>query len=288
MKFGIIPNLSKDTELSFTRELIDWLKQKNTGILINEGIAFRLNMQELGCSTENLLSGCDIVIVLGGDGTLLNIARQAALYDVPIFGINLGHLGFLTEADTSNMYAALERLLAGDYYIEKRTMLEAFIENDTIATEKFLALNDIGITRGTFSRIISYSIFINDNFVDLYSADGIIVSSPTGSTAYSLSAGGPIVDPHVNVLIITPICPHTLHSRSIVVSGEDTVRIEVADSNTEVMLTVDGQHGYKIKPGDTITVRQAQNYTSLVKLNENNFFEVLRRKMSERWNSKNN
>ena len=286
MKIGIIPNLSKDEDLKLTRSIAEWLLEKGVEIYLNENVASNLQMGQRGFKSEYIFKEADLIVVLGGDGTLLSISRQAAVYDVPLFGINLGHLGFLTEAETSDMFHALERLIAGEYRIEKRMMLEAYVEKDNILHAKFIALNDIGITRGTFSRIISYSIFINDEFVDLHSADGIVVSSPTGSTAYSLSAGGPIVSPDVEVFIITPICPHTLHSRSIVVSNKDIVKVEVCKNNTEVMLTVDGQHGYKIKPGETVTIKQSEHFTSLAKLNQRSFFDVLRRKMSERWINK--
>ncbi len=163
-------------------------------------------------------------------------------------------------------------------------MLEAKIEKDNIQSEKFIALNDIGIARAPCSRILRYKIFVNDNFVDLYSADGLVISSPTGSTAYSLSAGGPIVSPNVEALIITPICSHTLHSRSIVISSNDVVRIETCINDIEVMLSVDGQHGYKLESSDVVTIKKSQHYASLIKLKQRNFFEVLREKISEKWN----
>ncbi|MFZ5353549.1 MAG: NAD(+)/NADH kinase [Bacillota bacterium] len=287
MRFGIIPNLSKDSDLTITENIVKWLKNKNVEVMLNDTIANKLYMPELAFPVEEIYSDSDMVIVLGGDGTLLNVARQSCIYDVPLFGINLGHLGFLTETEVADMYHVFERILEGEYRIEKRMMLDAYVEKDNILLGRFTALNDIGITRGTFSRIISCSLFINDSFVDLYAADGLIICSPTGSTAYSLSAGGPLVSPLVKVLIITPICPHSLHSRSIVVSDEDIVKVEICENSTEVMLTVDGQHGYKLKPGDIVTVSKSGYQTSLVKLNQRSFFDVLRRKMSERMNYKN-
>lgn len=283
LKLGIIPNMEKDKDLLLTENITKWLIEKKAEVMLNKNIASLIAKPELGFNNEELFQDTDVIIVLGGDGTLLNIARQSASYDVPLFGINLGHLGFLTEVEAEDMYIALEKLISGEYEIERRMMLEATVEKDSIQLEKSIALNDVGITKGPFSRIISLGIYINDNFVDLYSADGIVISSPTGSTAYSLSAGGPIVSPDVKVLIITPICPHTLHSRSIVVSNEDVVKIEVCKNNTEVMLTLDGQQGYKVKSGDIVTVRQSQYYTNLVKLKGRSFFQVLRQKMSERW-----
>lgn len=283
MKIGIIPNMEKDINLELTESITKWLIEKNVAVLLNYSIASRIGKPELGFKSEEIYSNSNAIIVLGGDGTLLNIARQSAPYNVPLFGINLGHLGFLTEVEADDMFPALEDLISGEYEIEKRMMLVATVEKDGIELEKSIALNDVGITKGPFSRIISLGIYINDSFVDLYSADGVIISSPTGSTAYSLSAGGPIVSPDLKVLIITPICPHILHSRSIVISNNDIVKIEVCLNNTEVMLTLDGQQGYKVKSGDIVTVRQSQYFTSLIKLKNRSFFQVLRQKMSERW-----
>lgn len=288
LKIGIIPNMEKDKDLILTENITNWLMEKKAEVMLNKNFATLIAKSELGFNNEEIFENADAIIVLGGDGTLLNIARQSASYEVPLFGINLGHLGFLTEVEAEDMYLALEKLISGEYEIERRMMLEATVEKDSIQLEKSIALNDVGITKGPFARIISLGIYINDNFVDLYSADGIVISSPTGSTAYSLSAGGPIVSPDVKVLIITPICPHTLHSRSIVVSNEDVVKIEVCENNTEVMLTLDGQQGYKVKSGDIVTVRQSQYYTNLVKLKGRSFFQVLRQKMSERWSSNRN
>lgn len=283
MKIGIIPNVEKDINLELTGDIAKWLIKNNVKVMLDDIIADRLGKPELGLGENEIYKMSDIIIVLGGDGTLLKVARQSAPYKVPLFGINLGYLGFLTEVEASDMYPALETLISGEYEIEKRMMLVATVEEDGKELEKSVALNDVGITKGPFSRIISLGIYINDNFVDLYSADGVIIASPTGSTAYSLSAGGPIVSPDLKVLIITPICPHVLHSRPIVVSNEDVVKIEVCHNNMEVMLTLDGQQGYKVKPGDIVTVRQSQYFTSLIKLKDRTFFQVLRQKMSERW-----
>lgn len=282
MKIGIIPNITKDKDLNVTRSILYWFANKNIELLLEADIAKRLNYKNEGFNRDELYSQSDVIIVLGGDGTILNIARQSSHYDVPLFGINLGHLGFLAEAEISDMYLSLEKILNGDYFIEKRMMLEASFEDKRDELKELPALNDISITKGMQSRMISFSIFINDSFFELYSADGVVISSPTGSTAYSLSAGGPIVSPDLNVLIITPICPHTLHNRSIVVSERDVIRIEICGENTEVMLSVDGQDSYKLIPGNVIKVRSSSCVTNLVKLKQRSFFDVLRRKISER------
>ncbi|MHB1391759.1 MAG: NAD(+)/NADH kinase [Clostridia bacterium] len=282
MKLGIIPNLTKDKDLNVTRSILYWLANKEIEIFLEFDIAKSLDYKSDGFSRDEMYSSCDVVIVLGGDGTILNIARQSSNYGVPLFGINLGHLGFLAEAEISDMYLSLEKILNGDYFIEKRMMLEASFEDSEDELKDLPALNDISITKGMLSRMITFSVFINDSFFELYSADGIVISSPTGSTAYSLSAGGPIVSPDLNVLIITLICPHTLHNRSIVVSEKDVVRVEICEENNETMLSVDGQDSYRLNPGRVVKVRSSNCVTNLVKLKQRSFFDVLRRKISER------
>ncbi|MDD4504392.1 MAG: NAD(+)/NADH kinase [Clostridiaceae bacterium] len=282
MRLGIIPNLSKDKDLNVTRSILYWFENKDIELLLESDIAEKLNYMNNGYSRDELFSSSDVIIVLGGDGTILNIARQSSHYDVPLFGINLGHLGFLAEAEISDMYTSLEKIVEGDYFIEKRMMLEVSVEESKDEMNKLLALNDVSIAKGASSRMIRFSVFINDSLFELYSADGIVVSSPTGSTAYSLSAGGPIVSPELKVIIIALICPHTLHNRPIVISDKDEVRIEICEENSEVMLSVDGQDSYKLSPGRVVKVRSSNCVTNLVKLKQRSFFDVLRRKISER------
>lgn len=282
MKLGIIPNIYKDKDLNITRSILNWLLSKEIEPYLESDIAESLGYKGGGCSRDTMYSSCDVVIVLGGDGTILNIARQAAHFQVPLFGINLGHLGFLAEAEISDMYLSLEKIISGDYFVEKRMMLEACVDDTDLCMKELTALNDISVIKGMHSRMVRFSVFINDSFFELFSADGIVISSPTGSTAYSLSAGGPIVSPELKVLIITPICPHTLHNRPIVVSEKDEVRIEVCEDNPEIMLSVDGQDSYKLAPGMVVKVKSSNCVTNLVKLKQRSFFDVLRRKISER------
>lgn len=282
MKLGIIPNISKDKDLNITRSIINWFEDKDIELFLENNIAQKLDYRNEGFSREVIYADSDIIIVLGGDGTILNIARQSSKYQVPLFGINLGHLGFLAEAEISDMYHSLQKLITGDYFIEKRMMLEASVDGSGLDIKELTALNDVSVIKGMHSRMIAFSVFINDSFFELYSADGIVISSPTGSTAYSLSAGGPIVSPDLRVLIITPICPHTLHNRPIVVSGEDEVRIEICEDSPEIMLSVDGQDSYELAPGKVVKVRSSNCVTNLVKLKQRSFFDVLRRKISER------
>jgi len=281
-KVGIVPNLSKDSNLEFTSKIIEWIENAGGTVYLNEVASSKLDRLDLASRASTMYKEVDFVIVLGGDGTLLSVARQVAMNETPILGVNLGHLGFLAEVEVKDLYSALEKVMKGNYVIEKRMMLEANVIKDNIQTETFYALNDIGITKGSFSRIVKLETYVNNCLVDIYPADGLIISSPTGSTAYSLSAGGPIVNPDMSLLIITPICPHTLYSRSIVISDKETVRIEVQDNYHDVMLTIDGQQGYKLKGGDVITVTKADFCANLIKITDKCFYDLLRKKLSGR------
>jgi NAD+ kinase len=203
-------------------------------------------------------------------------------YETPILGVNLGHLGFLTELELENVYDGLEKISRGEYRVDKRMMLEAVVVKNNMITDNFYALNDVVITKGSFSRIIHLKTFINNRYIETYPADGLIISSPTGSTAYSLSAGGPILSPDVSGMVITPISPHTLNSRSIVISDKEEVKVEIVGDQNDVMLTIDGQQGYKLKTGDIILVRKAEFSANMVRLTDKNFYDVLRTKLNER------
>lgn len=279
---GIIPNLQKAGSLEVARELIKWLEDKGSRVLLNEITASELEMPGLAEKPSEIYKTSDFIIVLGGDGTLLSVARQVLWQQTPILGINLGHLGFLTELEQDNMYDGLERIRNGDYRVEKRMMLEAVLIKNNMITDNFWALNDIVISKGSFSRIIQLKTYINQSYVETYSADGIIISSPTGSTAYSLSAGGPILSPDIAGMVITPISPHMMSSRSIVISDKEEVKVEVVGDKNDVMLTIDGQQGYRLNAGDLIIVRKSEFSANMIKLRDKNFYDVLRTKLNER------
>jgi len=281
-KIGIIPNLNKQNSLKIAYQLIEWLEQKGVQVLLNEITANEVQRTDLAAKSADIYKTSDFIIVLGGDGTLLSIARQVMWYKTPILGINLGHLGFLTELETDNLFSGLERIKNGEYSVEKKMMLEAVVIKNNMITETFCALNDVVITKGSFSRIIHLKTFVDNHYIETYSADGLIISSPTGSTAYSLSAGGPILSPDLSGMVITPISPHTLNSRSIVISDKEQVRVEVIGDQSDVMLTIDGQQGYRLKTGDVIQVKKADFSANLIKQRDRNFYEVLRTKLNER------
>lgn len=278
---GIVSNFSKDPEGIRTSAIISKIQQRGMQPLVLPEVYGVINTGKV-VETESFYSLSDIILVLGGDGTLLRAARQACKYGLPVLGINMGRLGFLTEIEVSDIDLALDSILAGDYYIEQRMMLKAELVRQGGGVCQLIALNDIAIAKASFARIIHLKVFINDDFVGYYPADGILVSSPTGSTAYSLSAGGPIINPAMECLLLTPICPHALNARAIVTDSKDKIRIVVADKSRDVLLTVDGQEGVPVHKGDNIIITKAEVVTRLIRIRKRSFFNLLKDKMAER------
>lgn len=280
---GIIPNLDKDVELKYTRLLVESIKKEGGNALVSEEISGRLGLECGRVSDSEVYDNSDALICLGGDGTFLKAARKAYTRNLPVLGINLGSLGFLTEIDRNDIPQAAKRVIHNDFEIEERMMLEASVINGGEVVKKDIALNDVVVTRGALSRILNVKTYINDVFVDSFPSDGVIVSSPTGSTAYSLSAGGPIVDPDCDLIIISPICPHILYSRSVITTGNGVVRVEVDKKYChDAMVTVDGQEGIEITGGQWVEVRKASNCVKMMRINTRNFFNILRTKIYDR------
>jgi NAD+ kinase len=280
---GIIPNLLRDTDLNMTRTIAAWLVKEGFKVYATQHITEQVENISLSLTEGEIYKVCDIVIAIGGDGTILSVAEKACLVDVPIIGVNLGRLGFLADIEPADIADSLQKLLHEDYYIDERMMLKAKVIDPNGQEHIFHALNDINLTRGSFSRIAEFEILINGEFCDVYPADGIIVSTPTGSTAYNLSAGGPIVLPHTKVCIVTPICPHTIYSKSIIMSSEDTVQIKICHyDNINMELNIDGKTKMYLTPNHFIQIEKSPYVTRLVKLSELKFFEILRKKIVER------
>ena len=230
----------------------------------------------------DLVSSLDLLLTLGGDGTLLRGARLAAPCGVPVLGVNLGHLGFLTSFGPEALERGLESLLRGEAELDERMVLQARAETaDGVVRGSALALNDAVLHRGGVARMIRMAVYAHREEVGTYSADGIILATPTGSTAYSLSAGGPIVSPSVDCIVATPISPHTLAVRPLILSAAETVSVEVLSPTEELILTIDGQEGASLVPGDRLVVARAPTPMRLVRLPGQTFFSTLRRKL--RW-----
>lgn len=277
---GIVPNYNKEPAMKLVNELAEFLLKKECKVVLTYKIAEMTGLNDLGVTKYELYSKSDFIIVLGGDGTLLDTGRKAAKFGTPLLGINMGTMGFLATADGSEAEAAIEKVLNGEYKIEKRLMLESEIISDTDNPKQYIAVNDVCISRGVFTKITEYNIYVNEEYLATFRADGIIISTPTGSTAYNLSAGGPVLKPDIACMVITPICPHSLHSRSIVVSADDTVRIEASfGSNGDIIMSMDGQTSVILNNGDIINVRKSANSINIIKTNTRSFYEILRKKL---------
>ncbi len=285
-RIGIITNSDKDFDYTYTRLLAESIIKRGGHAFMSDVLA-EASGAGTGCgSDEDLVMCCDLLVCLGGDGTLLKAARRIYDKDLPIMGINLGNLGFLTEVDRSNIDTTIGQLFEDNYHIEKRMMLEAAVIRSGRETLTDVALNDVVITRGAAARILHLKAYINDMFVDTFPGDGLIISSPTGSTAYSLSAGGPIVEPDTDLMVVTPICPHILYSRSFITKSDSMVRAVVDEvSGHGAMVSFDGQEGHEMAGGDKVEVRKSKYSIKLVKMNTLNFFNILRSKIYYRGES---
>lgn len=275
---GFIINYRKKQPVILGKELIQWFYSKGIQVSspMEDGVILDLGKEQLFSSIDNKV---DCVITLGGDGTFLRAARLMAPHGIPILGINMGALGFLTEVELGEIEESLDKLIKGDYFLEDRLMLEAKVVRNKEVINSFVGLNDVVINKGPLARLNTLEIHVEEEFYTTYKADGIIVASPTGSTAYSLSAGGPLVYPDVDVIILTPICPHTLHARPLVIPANKMVKVRIVYKQSGSMLTIDGQNCFELLNGDEILISKASYSASLVRLKEKNFFKILREKL---------
>jgi NAD+ kinase len=277
---GIVAKRNRPAALALARRLVTWLRRRRKTVLVETEVASILRLSD-GVSKQEMMERADLVVVLGGDGTLLSVARHSGSRRVPVLGVNLGGLGFLTDVRPEEAFQALERVLAGHYRLERRSMLETAVVRGGKVLRRFQALNDVVINKGALARILDLQTSVDGVALCTYKADGLILSTPTGSTAYSLSAGGAIVEPSVGVLLISPICPHTLTQRPIVLPERARVRVAVCSPDEDVALTIDGQEGMKLATDDVVTVRPAKHRVHLVRSPTHSFFELLRTKL--RW-----
>lgn len=278
--FYIVYNPDKDDDAQVLARLRDYIQEKNCV----SGYIDCYSFSALGKDeVVRVLSGYDCILVLGGDGTLLNAASTVSHVDIPLFGINLGTVGFLTEGEVTNLAAIMERLLSDDFSIQERMMIRGSVRSGDNAVLRKRALNDIVISRAGFSRLIGLDVYVNGSFLNAYEGDGIIISTPTGSTGYNLSAGGPIVDPMAQLMIITPVCPHSLTSKSIVLPSDAEVSIAIAKKRktqeTEAIVSFDGGNDLELSAGDILDICVSQRTTKLIKASDVNFYEILRNKL---------
>jgi NAD+ kinase len=279
-KIGIIANVEKEKSAECSIQLRDWALTKGITVLFEEGIAGKIG-ETKGMDRRELASLVDLLVVLGGDGTILRTVRFVSEYDIPIVGINLGEFGYLTEVNLNEMFSALELIVKGEYQTEKRMMLDITIYLGTETVRQQSILNDVVITRGNLSRILNLETTVNERYLTTFRADGIIISTPTGSTAYNISAGGPIVFPEQDSFIINPICPFTLTNRPIIVPDSVEIKVITWTKGQGAILTLDGQVSYTMKSGDSMIVRKSPYVTNLVSSPHRDYMEILRTKL--RW-----
>jgi NAD+ kinase len=275
-RVGIVAKRSSSEALETAHELADWLGRRGLEPVLDEAGARA--RPDAGGAPFDSGAACDLVIVLGGDGTLLSVARTLEV-EVPILGVNLGRLGFLTEVNRTELYASLEDVLAGRYALEARSMINVELIRGGSAVQQFRVLNDAVIGKSALARIIELTLEVDGKLVSLYRADGLIVSTPTGSTAYNLSAGGPIIDPALPIIVITPICPHTLSQRPIVVPSTSAIEVTLETPREEVYLTLDGQEGEGLECGDVVRLTPSQLSARLVRTSGRTFYDSLRGKL---------
>lgn len=283
--FYIITNIQKDESLETTNFIRNYLEEKGCRCLVYE------EKNDYDTGKYRFTNAClvpdniEAVLVLGGDGTLIQAARDLLDKNIPLLGVNLGTLGYLAEVEKQNIIPALNKLIVDEYAVEERMLLQGTVIQNSKVIEQDIALNDIVISRSGHLRVINFNIYVNGEFLNSYTADGIIVSTPTGSTGYNLSAGGPIVSPAASMIVITPICPHTLNTRSIVLSEQDEVVVEIGQGRKQEMeearATYDGDTTIEMCTGDKIKIVKSEKQTKILKISNLSFLEVLRRKMGE-------
>jgi len=273
----IVCKREKRDALEIAGEILKQFGERST-ILVEEEAAARIGY-DATFEMEHVGEGADLIVVLGGDGTLLSVSRHGKGAEVPIMGVNLGSLGFLTETPIEEFAATLENVLNGDFSISKRIMLDVGVKREGEPIFDITILNDAVITKDALARIIDIETYVNEEYLTTYKADGLIVSTPTGSTGYSMAAGGPLIYPSLTNLIVTPICPHTLTNRPIILPESVVIKAVLKSMDEKVILTLDGQVGFPLEYADEVTVKKSNHTVHLVKSSSRGYFEILRTKL---------
>lgn len=278
-RIGIIAKEGNTGALRAAQKLAAWFTKRHIEPIMGASLARRLGRRK-GRPPEKIPDLVDLLVVLGGDGTLLSAARLMKGRNVPILGVNLGGLGFLTAVGMKELTPLMPAILSGDFSVEKRMMLSTSILRGGSVVGEYTVLNDAVINKGAMARIIQIKAEVNGEFLTTFRADGLVLSTPTGSTAYSMSAGGPIITPSLDCIIVTPICPHTLTNRPLVVTEDAVIRVTVSMSDGDVYLTLDGQIGRPLRKGDIIEVKHAGEHVHLVRPSSRSYYRLLREKLT--------
>jgi NAD+ kinase len=276
-KIGIIANVKRPNVEEAVKRILSWARENGKECFLCAELSELFADESRTFAREELPRHVDCIFTLGGDGTMLAAARAVGGTEIPILGVNMGSLGFLTQVPQENLGQTLRRLQGGDFLTEERMVLECRHDQDD--RRKLLALNDVVIDKGGVARMIHLYLSVGEEFICTYNADGLIISTPTGSTAYSLAAGGPLVSPQMRAIISAPICPHTVTQRPMVFPSSQVLKVKVESPHGEAVLTVDGQVAVNLKSGDTVTIREAQHSIKLITFPERSFYEILRTKL---------
>ena len=284
-KFFIIANRQKDKELKTARKVEAYLNSKGKSCILREETSEQKARSNHYTDVEKIPKDVECIIVIGGDGTLLQAARDVVNRQIPLLGINMGTLGYLAEIDRSSIDGALNHLMLDEYTIEKRMMLNGKVYHKEELIAEDVALNDIVIGRDGPLHVTRFHNYVNGEFLNSYTADGIIIATATGSTGYSLSAGGPIVSPETNILIMTPVAPHTLNTRSVIFPAEDEITVEIGEGSqgceAKAVVSFDGDTNVPMRTADRVAIRRSVKDTQIIKISNISFLEVLRRKMKK-------
>ncbi|MXW22656.1 MAG: NAD(+)/NADH kinase [Candidatus Dadabacteria bacterium] len=278
MKFGITGKKDSAEVYEIARRLCEWLGERGIEFFVEQNLGRNIEAENL-LAEPDLAEAVDIIVVFGGDGSFIWVSRIAQGQDVSILGCNLGGLGFLTEFTVDEFFPMMEKVVAGDYEIERRDMISCSVVRKDGEQEEFTVLNDIVINNGPISKVVDLSIYIEERYVTTFKADGIIFATPTGSTAYSLSAGGPIIYPTLPVITVTPICPHILTNRPIVVPNTKKIRTKVLTDIQNTYLTLDGQVGVPLSLGDEVILEGSESFVNIIKSPFRDYFNILKTKL---------
>ena len=279
LRIGIFPNMAKKEIENILEKMINFLQTQNVEVFLPEKVRVIGKFNKFIVDNNFLYSNIDIALTLGGDGTLLSTGRMFASKGVPLCGINLGRVGFLAEIETDEIIDKLTKIINNNYFIEKRLMLEGVVYRNGEKIFSAEAINDIVVTKSGLSRMIKLKLLIDDILTAEYQADGIIFATSTGSTAYSLSAGGPIINPSLKVMLITPICPHSVNARPLIIDENEEIKLKVSARHNDIGLTVDGQIVYPLLPGDLITIKKSLLTADFIRFTDKNYYKTIKKKL---------
>ena len=282
MRFGIIGRIIREEDIEVIQKLFKWMDREGIKFIVENSLIEKLGNNEFldkGVESNELVKRSDMILALGGDGGILSTAKVVGKEMVPILGVNTGRLGFLAEIDIQELIDNIKILSEKKFYIEKRMILAGTIPSND-SDKKIYGLNDIVVNKGSYSRTIVLEVFISDKYFNTYTADGLIIATPTGSTAYSLSAGGPILSPNVEGIIINPICPHSLTERSVIIPSESIISIKLKTEIDHVKIFADGQIGFNLKPEQKLEVKKGEYLVNLVHCSKKSFYDILRTKLN--------